>query len=163
MDGITSDRILLLHPAIIDAVREAVDFANRVISEHITIRIVQGYRSFQEQNILFAQGRTKPGKIVTKARAGQSFHNYGLALDFCFLVDGKELSWDTEKDFDYDKIPDWHEVVNVFEKAGFEWGGSWKTIKDYPHLQKTYEHTWQQLLDKYNKGDFIKGTQYVNL
>lgn len=162
MDPVTSDRISLLHPAIGTEVYELISLADGLISKAITIRIVQGLRTFEEQDNLFAQGRTRPGKIITQAKAGQSFHNYGLAFDFCFLVNGKELNWDTEKDFDGDQIPDWFEVVKVFEKEGYEWGGEWK-FKDYPHLQKTFSHTWKDLLEKHNKQDFIKGTHFVNL
>lgn len=46
-------------------------------------------RSMQEQDELYAHGRTAPGAIVTNARAGQSAHNFGLALDFVPLLNGK--------------------------------------------------------------------------
>lgn len=50
-------------------------------------------RSNEEQDALYAQGRTVPGKIVTNAHAGQSAHNYGLAIDFVPLENGKPR-WD---------------------------------------------------------------------
>ena len=67
------------------------------------------------------------------------------------------------KDYDEDGKADWTEVVEVFKKYGWEWGGNWSSIKDYPHFQKTFGYTWQKLLDKYNKSDFISGTKYVNI
>jgi peptidoglycan L-alanyl-D-glutamate endopeptidase CwlK len=163
MDKPTSDKIKLLHPAIAWEVEELINAANALISPNITIRVVQGLRTIEEQNELYAQGRTKPGKIVTKAKGGSSYHNYGMAIDFAFLVNGKEISWDTGKDWDGDHTADWMEVVSVFEMAGYEWGGMWKTIKDYPHLQKTFGYSEKQLLEKYNKKDFITGTRYINL
>ncbi|MED0738884.1 M15 family metallopeptidase, partial [Aneurinibacillus thermoaerophilus] len=61
----------------------------------IYVLITQGYRSIAEQNELYAQGRTKPGKIVTNAKGGTSYHNYGLALDFAlYTPDGKQVVWD---------------------------------------------------------------------
>ena len=54
------------------------------------------------------------------------------------------------------------EVVKVFRTNGWEWGGTWK-FTDNPHFQKVFGFTWQQLLAKYNAGDFIHGTKYVNI
>ena len=163
MDKVTEQRIALLHPKIREEVKKLVVEADSAISSKLTIRIVQGLRTIAEQNALYAQGRTTPGKIVTKAKGGSSYHNYGLAIDFAFLIDGKEISWDTAKDWDGDKIADWLEVVKIFLKAGYGWGGNFKSIKDFPHLEKTFGYTWQQLLAKHNKKDFISGTTYVNL
>ncbi|TXG81123.1 MAG: M15 family peptidase [Spirochaetes bacterium] len=163
MDKITEQRINLLHPKIREEVKKLIIEANSVISSSLTIRIVQGLRTIAEQDALYAQGRTLPGKIVTKAKGGSSYHNYGLAIDFAFLIDGKEISWDTAKDWDGDKIADWLEVVKIFLKAGYTWGGNFKSIKDFPHLEKNFGYTWQQLLAKYNKKDFILGTTYINI
>jgi len=87
--------------------------------------VTQGYRSIQEQNRLFAQGRTRPGKIVTNARGGQSNHNFRKAVDFAFIVDG-EVSWDVKF---YKRLGAWCEQV------GLKWGGNWKRFKDYPHVE----------------------------
>jgi len=163
MDKVTETRISLLHPQISNEVKLLIEQANKVISPNLTIRIVQGLRTIEEQNDLYAQGRTKPGKVVTNAKGGSSYHNYGLAIDFAFLVNGKEISWDTSKDWDGDKIADWLEVVKIFVKAGYTWGGDFKSIKDFPHLEKKFGFTWQQLLEKHNKKDYIVGTKYVNL
>lgn len=46
---------------------------------------VSGLRSFVTQEALYVQGRTKPGDIVTWARPGLSYHNYGLATDWAFF------------------------------------------------------------------------------
>jgi len=136
---------------------------------NIAIRIVQGLRTIDEQNAIYAQGRTKPGKIVTKAKGGHSYHNYGLAIDFALMFDKdgngtyETLSWDTDSDADHDAVKDWQEVVKVFEAAGWTWGGRFATIVDAPHLQKTFGFKIAQLLAKYNAKDFIAGTKYVNV
>lgn len=168
MDQITKDRIKLLHPRIRDEVTDLINEANRVTGKEITIRIVQGYRSIAEQDALYAMGRTKPGKIVTNAKGGRSFHNYGLAIDFAFLVKDKgAISWDIKKDWDCDMISDWLEVVQIFIKAGWTWGGNFKSIKDNPHFEKTFGLGWRDLLARVEQGRLVKdpetGIKYVML
>lgn len=160
---------MLLHPKIRDEVKALIEMAELGLPNIIAIAVPQGLRTIEEQNVLYEQGRTKPGPIVTNARGGSSYHNYGLAFDFCIVIDTDrngvydETSWDIRKDNDKDGIADWLEVVKIFESAGYEWGGKWSSIKDYPHLQKTFGNTWQKLLERYNKKDFIPGTKYINL
>jgi peptidoglycan L-alanyl-D-glutamate endopeptidase CwlK len=162
-------RVKLLHPKIRDEVKDLIEKAEQSLPITIAIAVPQGLRTIDEQNALYAQGRTKPGNIVTNASGGKSYHNYGLAFDFCLVYDTDkngvydETSWDIRKDNDKDGVADCLEVVKVFEAAGYQWGGKWSSIKDYPHLQKTFGNTWQKLFDKYNKRDFIPGTKYVNL
>jgi len=175
-DKITLERIKQLHPAL----RNEVEHMYRsqivpALSGRAICRFAYTLRTFAEQNVLYAQGRTKlfdnNGKrlgIVTKAKGGQSIHNYGLALDIVLLVDNdsnstfESASWEETKDFDKDGKADWMEVVNIIKSNGWEWGGNWK-FKDSPHFQKDFGYTWQQLLDKHNKKDFIPGTTYVNI
>lgn len=69
----------------------AIEMIKQAYKEDIFVQITSGYRSFAEQNKLYAQGRTAPGKIVTNAKGGQSNHNYGLAIDYVLLsADGKK-------------------------------------------------------------------------
>lgn len=143
---------MLLHPEVRRSALDCFEAAENLLTGRAKPRIVQGYRTFYQQQQLYDQGRTKPGKIVTNAKPGSSFHNYGLAIDFCLIIDGKEASWNTEKDFDEDKHADWVEVVAIFENGGWEWGGSWRTFKDLPHLQKTFGYKWQTLLQRRNEG-----------
>lgn len=167
-DSISIPRVSLLHPKIILEVTNLIDEAERKLP-NIAIRIVQGLRTFAEQDALYAQGRTKPGKIVTNAKAGSSFHNYGLAIDFALLYDKdgngtyESLSWDTLKDFDRDGEADWMEVVDIFEDSDYVWGGRFTKLKDNPHLEKSFGYSWKQLLTKYNSKLFIPNTFYVQL
>ena len=59
----------------------------------IDLLVTSTYRDNESQDALYAQGRTQPGKIVTKAKAGQSFHNYRCAVDVVPLINGKPV-WD---------------------------------------------------------------------
>lgn len=153
-DTISIARVAKLHPKIRDEVKSLIEVAEANFPADIKIRVVQGLRTIEEQDALYAQGRTKPGKKVTNAKGGSSFHNYGLAIDFAILY-GPTLSWDIMADKDKDGIRDWQEVVNVFKAAGYEYGGDWKSIKDYPHLQKSFGYTWQQLKAKYKTGEYV--------
>lgn len=169
IDQITESRIQLLHPKIraevLKVYREEV-----VPSIGAVCRFTYTYRSFEEQDELYKIGRTKivDGNgnklgIVTKARGGQSYHQYGLAFDFC-LLHKKLPSWDTIVDYDKDGKADWREVADIFKARGYEWGGDWK-FRDFPHIQKTFGYTTKQLLQKYkDKDTFIEnGITYVNL
>lgn len=154
MDKVTIDRIDLLHPRIRGLVEQTLTKLKVSLPGGVDVRITQGLRTFSEQDNLFKKGRSAPGPKVTNAKGGESIHNYGLAFDFVLMIDGK-VSWEVDQN--------WKKVAQAFKDQGFTWGGEWKSIKDYPHLEITFGHTWQQLLDKYRKKDFIAGTQYVNL
>ncbi|MMZ47352.1 Peptidoglycan L-alanyl-D-glutamate endopeptidase CwlK precursor [compost metagenome] len=111
----------------------------------IPIVITQGLRTYDEQNQLYAQGRTKPGPVVTNAKAGYSFHNFGVAIDFALLLpDGKSVSWDMKRDGNSNREADWQEVAKIGKSLGFAWGGDWKSFKDYPHLEMTFGLTTAQ-------------------
>jgi len=115
---------------------------NRLVDEagKIGIRVVitADYRSADEQNRLYEQGRTTEGNIVTNAKAGESYHNYGLAIDFALLdIDGTVI-WDMNYDGNGNGKKDWNEVVEIAKSLGYEWGGDWKNFKDYPHLQMDF-------------------------
>jgi peptidoglycan L-alanyl-D-glutamate endopeptidase CwlK len=97
-----------------------------------------GTKILEEQEKLYAIGRITSGKKVTNAKAGQSIHNYGLAVDICLIIDGKTASWDTVKDWDNDKVADWYECVKIFAKHGWDWGGNWKHLKIFLTLKKEY-------------------------
>lgn len=87
------------------------------------------HRSVEEQQRLYAKGRTTPGKIVTNVDGvkRKSNHNYhpSRAIDFAVVIDGK-VTWDEEE---YDK------AAPYFKKHGLAWGGDWKSFKDRPHVE----------------------------
>ncbi|MGE8527806.1 M15 family metallopeptidase [Chryseobacterium rhizosphaerae] len=136
MDKVTSERIQLLHPLVRDEVKQIIKECDKALTGRAKIRITQGLRSFEEQERLYAIGRLTSGKKVTNAKAGQSIHNYGFAVDICLIIDGKMVSWDTAKDWDNDRVADWYECVKIFARHGWDWGGNWKIFKDLPHFEK---------------------------
>lgn len=100
----------------------------------VTVEVISGLRSWSAQAALYAQGRTKPGKIVTKARPGSSWHNYGLAIDLGLFQNGVYLD---EKMSAYaDKL--YTEIGALAGKMGIEWAGNWKSFQETPHFQVTF-------------------------
>lgn len=156
-DPVSEKRIATLHPKIRDEVLRLFNQANNeLLLGNAKARVTCGTRTIEEQNALYAQGRTKPGKIVTNAKGGYSIHNFGLAFDFCLIIDGgKYASWEYLKDFDGDKTPDWMEFVNLFKSAGYEWGGDWKSFKDRPHLQRTFGKSTSELRSLPKRWGFV--------
>ncbi|MGH2667446.1 M15 family metallopeptidase [Flavobacterium sp.] len=146
MDNYTKQKINRLHPSIQAEVITIVNECNTALKGKAKIRITQGFRTFEEQNLLYNQGRTHPGKKITNAKPGQSIHNYGFAVDICLIIEDKIASWDTAKDWDNDKIADWYECVKIFAKFGWEWGGNWKKFKDLPHFEKRGHNNWRKLI-----------------
>ena len=102
----------------------------------IDLLITSTYRDNESQDALYAQGRTKPGKIVTKAKGGQSFHNYRCAFDVVPLVNGKPV-WDDNGL--------WEQIGRLGKQIGLEWAGDWSTFKESPHFQYTGGKTLKQL------------------
>lgn len=149
MDKVTLDRIQLLHPKLRDEATSIYTEICKALTGRAMCRFAFTLRTFAEQDALFAQGRTKPGPVVTKAQAGLSFHNYGMAIDIVLVLDGKEASWDEKTDFDGDHKSDWQEIVTIFKQHGWEWGGDWKFV-DMPHFQKTFGKSVRELLALYD-------------
>jgi peptidoglycan LD-endopeptidase CwlK len=143
VQALSVKRLEGLNPIVKRAVLELI---SRAFAASIPIIIVQGLRTIEYQNELYAQGRTKPGQIVTNAKGGYSYHNFGLAVDFALLMpDSRTLSWDTNRDGDNDGQHDWMEVVNIAKSLGFEWGGDWASFVDMPHLQISFGLSTAQL------------------
>lgn len=143
MDKSTLDRIAKLHPSVREEMNTIINECNLLLTGRSQVRISQGLRTFAEQDVLFNQ-RPK----VTKAKGGQSIHNYGFAVDIVLIIDGKTASWETHKDWDNDGIADWDECVKVFAKHGWSWGGNWSSFKDMPHFDKIGFNNWRVLINK---------------
>lgn len=111
----------------------------------ISLIITDTYRSFSEQSLLYSKGRTMRGNVVTNAKAGESLHNYKVAIDFVPAKAGMPI-WNDKVTF--------LKVGEIAEKIGFEWGGRWKSFIDLPHLQYTAGYTLKQFQNNtvdYNK------------
>lgn len=150
MDQLTIDRIEQAHPKIREDLKQHYIECNNLLPKGVRLRFAYVYRSIAEQNVLYNQ-RPK----VTNAKGGQSIHNYGLAFDYVIMLDKdnngtfETIEWDLKSP--YHKV-----VVDYFQSKGYEWGGSWKSFKDYPHFQKAFGHTWQSLKRKLDTGDSFK-------
>lgn len=113
----------LLHPTL-----QAICVALKAecAKQGLQILFTDGMRTKEEQDALYAQGRTAPGQIVTSVRYPNSMHNWGVAVDFCRNVKGRE--YDDSDNF-------FGRVAEVAKRFGLDWGGDWKSFKDKPHLQ----------------------------
>lgn len=146
-----SRRIEDLHLKLQPIAREFLSRADSILGINQAF-ITDGYRSNEEQTQLYALGRTKPGKIVTYAKAGQSPHNYGLAFDIAFRRDGsKEARWDTLL---------YKSLAPLAKELCLEWGGNWLFFKDRPHYQLP---NWKQISkQKENMANNYKGLDLNN-
>lgn len=122
--------------------------ADKLVQEmellNLPIRITEGYRSPERQNELYAQGRNGDKRpVVTKAKAGESLHQYGVSIDVVFRKQGYDATNDQ-----------WLAMATVAEQLGFEWGGKWNEFVDKPHLQMMKGYTlkdFQNNLVDYSK------------
>lgn len=104
--------------------------------QDIDVIITSTLRDNESQDELFSQGRTKPGHIVTNARAGYSWHNWACAFDFVPVVNGK-AQWNDSALFLRCGI--------IAESCGLEWAGRWTKFKEAAHCQFTSGMTLAQL------------------
>ena len=147
----------LLYPPLAGQLR---DFESRLVAAKLPFYLYMGLRTFEDQDELYSQGRTKPGQIVTNARGGDSLHNYGLAADY--VLDGQpdkpgiQWSWDTKADFNADGRGDWMQMGEIAGSCGLEWGGRWKRFPDLPHVQNRYGLTLAEIKEIYRTGHGIK-------
>jgi len=114
-----------LHPALKRGVEE---LTRRMIAKgYKNMGVSSTYRDFEYQDYLYAQGRTRPGNIVTNCRAGQSFHNYRLAFDIFKNIKGQEYS-----DLEFFKT-----AGKIWVEMGGVWGGNFVSFVDRPHFEYT--------------------------
>lgn len=125
-----------LHP---EAQKKALKLQQECLKVGIKIKIGECFRTVDEQDALYAKGRTAGGSIVTNAKGNSfsSMHQWGVAFDIYLDMDidgdGKtsdDIYNNTKKTFD--------KVGAIGKDLGLEWGGDWKSIKDLPHFQLPY-------------------------
>lgn len=156
-DQISLDRIATFHPLLRDKLKEwYLEANNKLLPKGYRLRITHVYRSVQEQNDLYAQGRTKKGSIITNAKGRQSIHNYGLAFDFVILRDLDDNGTFETADFTVNEY--WKRVANYFKSKGFTWGGDFKSFKDAPHLEYSKGLSWSYF--KGLKNQLYNGLSY---
>lgn len=133
-----------LHPTVESKKNQLLEEAAGI---NIDVVITDDVRSIEEQDALYAEGRTTSGDIVTNTRGGESYHNYGMAIDYALRLENGEISWDTEYDGNNNGESDWIEVADLAKELGFDWGGDWSNFPDYPHLQIDFGLSISQLQD----------------
>ena len=128
MDDLSEERLALINPILADKVRVLY---NMLEAQGIVIRVVQGLRSWNEQQALYEQGRTTPGKIITNCPGGHSWHNYGLSVDIAPNDPSKPI-WTPDWNANH---PNWKRMEDVARSIGFAVGADWRTYPDNPHIQ----------------------------
>ena len=119
MDAASEARLAKVNPQLANRIRL---MAADLKKQGITIMAVSGLRTFAEQDALYAQGRTKPGGIVTNARGGQSLHNYGLAVDVVPVNSSGQPNWNASE-------ATWQKIGAAGKQQGMEWGGNWTSFQ----------------------------------
>lgn len=116
-------------------------------AEGLNVLVTSTVRDEEYQAQLYAQGRSKPGSIVTNSPV-PSFHSdkAALAFDFCKNVKGHE----------YDDADFFARAGALAKKVGFTWGGDWKSFPDRPHVQ------WDEG-GEYSASDIIAGFLPVDM
>jgi len=127
MDPRSESVLATVDPALAVLVRQAQKFLS---AQGVTMCVYQGLRTAEQQNALYAQGRTTPGHVVTNARAGYSNHNYGLAVDIVPYLQGAEgaLNWDASS-------APFQAMVRYLKQQGLVYGGDWIHFPDDDHFQ----------------------------
>lgn len=114
-----------LHPRLKEKLSELLEQCDM---KGLKIGIGECVRTAEEQDALYAKGRTTGGSIVTNAKGStfSSMHQWGIAFDF-YRTDGKGSYNDTDGFFG--------KVGKLGEDVGLMWGGGWKSPCDKPHFQ----------------------------
>jgi len=126
--GINSRNIDDLHPAVARGCREWL--RRMAQAGFMSVGISATFRDNIHQDWLFAQGRTRPGNIVTNARGGQSIHNFRLAFDFFRNINGQAFADRTPEERRF-----WDTGGRIWREMGGVWGGDWQGFVDRPHCE----------------------------
>lgn len=130
VDPRSESNISTLHPRVQPVALRLVHAAK---DAGIEVRVISGTRTYEQQNDLYEQGRTRPGKKVTNARGGYSNHNFGLAFDIGVFAGSKYM----------DESPLYAVVGGIGKRLGLAWGGDWH-FTDEPHFELRPE--WAETL-----------------
>lgn len=110
---------------------KAEEFAQKMADAGVSFIFTCTRRSQEEQDELYARGRTKPGRKVTWTR--KSKHIEGRAFDIAIVREEKAV-WDIKADVNNDNRPDYIQAGELGESIGLRWGGRFKS-PDYPHFE----------------------------
>ena len=135
IDARSAKNIATLHQELQPLATKLIELAKEL---GINAKVIAGLRTYAEQEALYAQGRTKPGKVVTKARGGHSIHNFGLAFDVGVFSDDDNTY--------HGESPSYRTLGEIGEGLGLAWGGRWKFV-DEPHFEYKHGKTLAALRD----------------
>lgn len=138
-DKRSEENIQTLLPA---AQRKAREFMKAVADVNATVKIISGTRTFAEQDELYRKGRDLPGPKVTRARGGQSNHNFGVAWDVGIFQNDQYLG----------ESPLYRQVGDIGKGLGCEWGGDWAGFGDEPHFQIVAEDDLAKIAGQFEQG-----------
>jgi len=127
MNSSSQQRLALVYPGLSDLIFQ---LSTLCLQEGFAITVMQGLRTVEEQDALYAQGRTTPGKIVTNAQGGHSWHNFGLAVDCAPVEPDGSIDWNAEH-------PQSKTMERLGVSIGLTSGANWIRIVDAPHFQLT--------------------------
>jgi len=142
-----------LYPQLLEAVKtldegKAAGVRYDLIEKYLTLadgtamRIIEGFRSVGKQNGLWEKGQKTGVKAVTKAKGGQSYHQWGLAVDMVFRrpgwgkaeIEGIVYDFATVKPYQYLGLADY------WRRCGLVWGGFWDDLNDMSHVELRAVH-----------------------
>lgn len=129
MDAVSEARLQMVCPPLASKIGQMAEMLS-LDNPPITFRVTQGLRTWQEQLVLYSQGRSTPGKIVTNAEPGESWHNFGCAVDLAPFLPQGGMDWNVNH-------PVWQRMIAVGESLGLTTGAKFRTFPDYPHFQLT--------------------------
>lgn len=123
---------LMLYPPFLQKVQKVLDECSKAGADFF---VISGFRSADEQNKLYAQGRSDKSKPkVTNAKAWESMHNFHCAVDCCRDADvtkeGLQPSW---------KLEDYRILAETAKKHGLEAAFFWKSFQEGPHIQLPFD------------------------
>lgn len=147
-DPRTEANLYTVLPKLQEKARRLLDIADSELTRyHSTIKVLSGTRTYAEQDALYAQGRTAPGDRVTKAKGGQSNHNYSIAIDVgIFLPDGSYLRDDTQQ------YPLYAKVARLSRQVpGLARGADWPK-PDMPHYELAHGLKMAEVRRRFEKG-----------
>ena len=151
------EKIKTLHPEIRNATSSML---TNLKKDNINVEISLATRTYEEQDRLYSKGRNEKGeiidesKVVTYAKGGQSYHNFGLAFDVEVYNENGTKNWNKQSEA-------WQKVINEGKKQGFVAGAEWNDFPDLPHFENSFGNTQSAL--RYNIQNNKMKDGYVNV
>lgn len=143
MEALRNELIIALHPFVARTLGAAL---NTCHSQGLNVFLFEGLRTDDRQLWLYSQGRSSPGKIVTNAKPGDSWHRYGLAGDLVFRLKNGQWVWDG----------DYEAVGKIMTAAGFYWGKHFPHFPELDHFEMTFGLTLAEVKALYLTGGNVE-------